>query len=628
MDNRFGFKDLVNALLLVAVMVVVVLAMVQYDRQWQTLRRLTEQMDQLTREQARLGRDIGTALTQLETRAALPPSTPTPAQTRDAAADTVAWAQDLPDPFARLRAAQAQADYAQGDSFVNSFNAKVARITPLISTDAYAADIQERVLQTLAVRDPDTLKWMPMLAQTWWISDDGLTIRFKLRPGLTFSDGEPLTAADVQFTFELIMNEAIDAPRTRNFIRDKLGSVKAVSADEVVYQFKEPYFQSFGLAAGLEVLPRHFYERFTPAQINALPGLLLGSGPYRMPTATDWAPGQPLMLVRNERYWGAAPAFARMIYQEINNEVARLTAFRNGELDIFGAMPEQYVQIKDDPDLNAKANFFEFERPISGYGFVAWNQRRHGRPTPFADQRVRQAMAYLYDRERMNRDILMGFGIFPTGPFNRLSPQYNHQVKPYAYDVEQAKALLAAAGYTDRDGDGVVESSDGKPLRFKITFGSGGNFWPKVWLMFKDAAARAGVVVDLDPLEWAVFDEKLKSRDFDALAMAWGGGIEGDIHQMFHSSNIQDGDNFMSYSNPQLDALIDEARRTVDEARRMELWQQCHALLHEDQPYLFLYSRKSLVYVDRRIQNVQQTRLGLSSETEWYVPQAQQKYRQ
>ena len=625
MNNRFGFRDVVLCGLLVAILVTMWLAMKQFDRQWELVRRVSEQLNQQTQEQARIKRELGElrlAVDGLATR----PVTVVPGA--DAGQSPVAEVVPVtyPDLFKGMKAARELRDFAEGDWFVNSFSAKVARLTPLISTDAYASDVQERVLERLATRDPDTLDWMPVLARSWQISPDGLVITFQLRRGVTFSDGQPLTAHDVQFSYELIMNEAIDAPRARNYIKEKLASVVATRDDEVVFTFREPYFESFGLAAGLEVLPRHFYSTFTPDEINSQPGLLLGSGPYRLQSPTDWSPGKPLMLVRNERYWGEVrPAFDRLMWREINSEVARLTAFRNGEIDIFGAMPEQYLQIKDDPQINAMASFWRFERPVGGYGFIGWNQRRGGADTPFADTRVRQAMAMLFDRDTFNQVVMQGFAVFPTGPFNRLGKQYNEQVQPYPYDVAAAKSLLKEAGYEDRNGDGVIESADGRPLRFSVTFGAG-DFWPKVMLLYKDSLAKAGIVMDLDPLEWAVFGEKVKSRDFDALAMAWTSGIEVDVHQMFHSSNIADGDNFISYRNPEVDRLIDEARRTMDETARLPMWKEVHRMLYEDQPYLFLYSREALVYIDKRIHNVHRNRLGLNDEMEWFVPQALQKW--
>lgn len=134
------------------------------------------------------------------------------------------------------------------------------------------------------------------------------------------------------------------------------------------------------------------------------------------------------------------------------------------------------------------------------------------------------------------------------------------------------------------------------------------------------------------PQEWPVMLEALNKKDFDAITLGWTSGIETDIYQMFHSSQAKaDGDNFISYKNPELDKLIDQARATVDEKTRMPLWQQAERIMVDDQPYTFLMRRKSLLFIDKRIHNLQMTKLGLnwgSLPLENYVPSAQQKYTQ
>ena len=684
MENRFGFKELVISTLLVLVIIVVLLAMKQFDRQYQVISRIKEQQDEQIKVQAEMNRNLA----RIAERGIA--AGPVGAQTAPSTAGGDDAASPSADSFDRMRAARANPDFAEGDWCVDAFGANVAKITPLIAVDVYGNVIAGTVLESLAVRDPNTFKFLPHLATSWkvvdtsdqWqayldkrlktpltekdvtqepayllmksggedeaklkayvadrlkegrteasISDEpecpvATTITFQIRKGVTFSDGQPLTAHDVEFTYRFTMNEKIDAPRDREGLRDIVRDVKATGDYEVVFTFKKPYFESFGVAAGFSVMPRHFYGKFSPEEFNKAPGLLLGSGAYRMESPTDWAPGKQLTLVRNERYWGVRPAFERLIYLEVPSESTRETKFKNREIDMFSAQPEQYIKLVKDPEILKRTQHFEYERVTGGYGFVAWNERRNNKPTIFADKRVRQAMTMMIDRERLFKEILLGYGIPVTGPFNRLNQQSDPSIKPWPFDIDAAKAKLKEAGYFDRDGDGVIDGPDGKPFKFKMLFPSQTGFWDRVILMLKDNVAKAGVVLELEPLEWSVFSERVKNRDYDALCMAWAGGIESDIRQMFHSSQIENqADNFVSYSNPDLDKLIDQARRTVDEEKRMPLWRACHRILHEDQPYTFLYSRISLGFYDGRIKNIERTKVGLNDRDEWYVPKGQQ----
>jgi len=219
MENRFGVKDFFLFFLLLVLIVVVVVAMFQFDRQWDAVQSINAKVDSQTRDlreiQDRLRKGV---------------------VARNGGATTTA-VDTKNDPFARVRAAQGQSDYANGDWLVDVFPGQVAKLTPLLSGDAYASDVQNEVLESLAVRDPDSLDYKPLLAEEWKIEDNSkqyaqwadkqkaagkkpeeiakdtsgpaaIKIRFKLRPGLRFSDNEPLTADDVVFTVEYSVRAA------------------------------------------------------------------------------------------------------------------------------------------------------------------------------------------------------------------------------------------------------------------------------------------------------------------------------------------------------------------------------------------------------------------------------------
>ncbi len=619
MGNRFGFKDFVIVVLLVTVIALVLLSMKQYDRQWEVMQTINTQLKEHTGDLAAIRRQIDHGLVAV-------PSTQETDSAPNRTANADGWQGAGVDPFDRIKAAEKMPGYSKGDRLVDSFGTQIAKITPLVGRDAYSATIQSHVQESLAERDAVTLKWKPMLAESWKISEDGLVFRFKLRKGITYSDGTPVTAEDFKYAYNWIMNPEVDCPTDREFLK-KIVSCSVINEREIEFKFDEPYFQAMELAGGMTPMPRHFYSKYTPKQYNDSTGLLMGTGPYRMETPDGWSTGKPLILYRNERYWGEPPAFDRLVYAEVENPKAQLNLYRNQELDLLGAQPEQLKNLKEDAEAIKRSNIKIFERISGGYGFIAWNQKRNGKPTPFADRRVRQAMSYLVDYDHLNKQILLGYGIPVTGPFNRLGPQADKSLKPYTLNVAKAQQLLEEAGYK-RGSNGIIINPEGKPFTFKVTIPTSTGFWDKAMLAVRDSMAKVGIQMELDPLEWAVFDERLKQRDFDALCMAWGGGVESDIFQMFDSEQwANKGDNFTAYANPELDKLIKEARRTVDEEKRMALWQACHRILYEDQPYTFLYSRMAIMVVDKRIENVQVIPRGLNSSYEWFVPKGMQRWK-
>ena len=382
-------------------------------------------------------------------------------------------------------------------------------------------------------------------------------------------------------------------------------------------------------------MPRHFYEKYlkTPEKFNQSKGILLGSGPYRLKDPENWSPDKGVVeLVRNERYWGpVTPTYNLILWKVIENDSARLTTFRNREIDIYGARPIEYNSLRNDKALMDRVQNFEYMPPITGYYYIGWNQKKDGKDTLFTDRRVRQAMTYLTDRQKIIDEVLLGYGQVAVSPFNPQSDQHDKSIMPRSYDVNKAKALLKEAGFEDRNGDGVIEDANGKAFEFEINFVNASEDVKRIVLLLKDLYAKAGIVLKPKATEWPVMLEASKNKDFDAMILGWTSVVETDLYQIFHSSQIKDnGDNYVSYENPELDKCIEEARSTVDKDKRTPIWHRCEKHLFEDQPYTFMYRRKSLVFIDKRYKNLKVTNFGLNLDRlpiETYVPAANQKYK-
>lgn len=620
MQKRLNARDWILYSLIILLIFLLLLVMYQVDRQWTKL----DQMQTALSEQAKDMRALRTGLSSgvLATQSV--------AQN---AAQATAGGSGISPAFKRAYAATQQDGYAQGDWSVNAFGGGIATITPLVSSDADASEVQSYVLESLLTRNPESLEWDGLIAKSWTVSDDGLVITFQLREDVTFSDGKPLTAEDVVFSFDFAMTEAIQAPAERS-LYERIESVKANSQYEVVFTYKSPYFEALELAGGMPVMPKHFYEPYlqTPQKFNESKGLLLGSGPYRLTDPVGWTPDiGNIELVRNDRYWGdVQPSYDRILWKIIQNDSARLTTYRNGEIDSYGARPVEYAKLKADEQIMGKSHNFEYMSPVAGYSWIGWNQGTEDKPSLFSDKRVRQAMSYMTDVARIIKDVHLDYAEAAVSPFSNTSKQHDPNLKPYTFDLEKARALLKEVGYEDRNGDGVIESAEGQPFEFKLTYFQGNEDTNRMVLLLKDIYAQAGVKLVPFPQEWPVMVEALNKKDFEAITLAWTSGVETDINQMFHSSQtIANGNNFINYKSPELDKLIDEARATVDEEKRMVLWRQAEKILYEDQPYTFLYRRKTLAFIDKRIRNLGLTKLGLNRTflpTETFVPGDEQRY--
>lgn len=669
MENRFGFKELVISTLLLALIVLVIVAMVMFDRQWERIARINTQLNDQARVQSRVESWLERIATNTQVAAALPEEmakanvllmelAKSNVDGAELAKQLAALQQRLAeiearraangstfngDPFAHTatptgdifrrqkEAMEKNEDYARGDWFVDNLGAPPPKLNELTAHDVYSRVIYSRVMESLAEYDIGKVKVVPLLAESWQTAEDGLSTTFKLRKNVTFSNGEPLTADDVVHTYRLTMNENVTEGHTREYYRYIIDCEK-IDDHTVTFRYGEVHYENFLRAAGIKIHSKRFLSNYTDSQIKEHLALLLGTGPYRLADATKYTPGEPIVIVRNERYWGVPGPWDRMVFNVIEKESTEQIAFQNGELDVYAPLPEQHYQMLNDPALVARTQHYVYEHVRTGYTYIGWNQKRKDRPTWFADKRVRQAMTMLIDRERMVDEIWLGFASVASGPFHHLGPQHNPAIKPWPYDRDRAVALLKEAGFTLGANDRVI-APDGTPFDVELTYSAGSEFVHRIALSLKDNFARGGVNLKLDPVKWPVMLEKLNNKDFDAITLGWGaGGIEGDIEQMFHTRTIKEGDNRNAYSNPQLDALIDQAHRTLDEDERMKIWRQCHAILHEDQPYTFMFRGKVRLWADQRLKNIQRIPVfGVnyvstwSVPLEWYVPLDKQK---
>ncbi len=615
MDNRFTFKDLIQLLLLASIVVILVLMMIQNDRQWTRFSQLSVKLDEQTRDLSSLRRMIGEGGFD---RGAQAPLAATPEGEQ----------QDI---FRRVREVEKQPDYATGDWFIEAFSSAPPKLNYLTAQDVYARVVYCRVVEPLAEFDIETLKLTPYLARDWEMAEDGLSMTVHLRRDVIFSDGEPMDADDVVYTWQLNQNPDIVDGRQIEYLRH-ISKVEKIDDYTVKFHFTKVFYENELRALEEPVLPRHFFEKYTAREIRDNPAMLLGTGPYRLPDPTRYVPGERIELLRNERYWGPPPPWNRIIWRLIEKESAELVSFRNREIDLFAPTPEQHLDMLKDQPLLDRTQHFAYEHIRTGYTYIAWNQKLKGKPTIFADKRVRQAMTMMLDRQRMVDEVFLGFANVATGPFSPLSDQDNPDVRPWPYDPGRAVELLKEVGFTVGD-DGSLYRPDGKPFEVTITYPAGSDFYQKIMLMVKDNFAKAGVVVNLNPQEWSLLLQTLTSKDFEAIILGWGaGGLESDIEQMFHSRTIAgSGDNRNAYSNPQLDELIDQAHVTLNYEKRMEIWQKCHEILHEDQPYTFMFRPQVRLWLDDRIENVQRIPvIGLNYvqtwpiPLEWYVPAERQ----
>ena len=503
-----------------------------------------------------------------------------------------------------------------GDWLISRLGAEMEHLNPYTSTDAYSSAINGLIFDSLLERDNETLELKPHLAESYEGSDDHLTYTFRLRQGVTFSDGKPLTAKDVKFSFGKLKDPTTDAPHLRNYYQD-VTACEIVDDYTVRFVCSKPYFRHLLMLGGFEIIPEHIYGTgdFNSHPYNRKP---LGSGPY---VFERWDTGRQLVLVRNENYWNEEkkPRILRRVYKIIMDDNAAFQVLLRQEMDLMNLQPEQWVNRASKESFAAKFNKHAYYRPY--YNYIGWNSQR----PMFTDRHIRRAMTMLLNREEIRETIFHALAKTVTGNFFVESPEYSESVEPWPFDPEAAKKLLDDAGWTDSDKDGVRDRG-GTPFNFELLITNAHPVAEQIGTVFQEELRRAGIEMSLRPLEWATFLQSVDERRFDAVLLGWSMPPDADPYQVWHSSQREKGSNYIGFNNPEADKLIEDARTEFDAETRIKLYHRFHEILHEEQPYTFMFCSKVLLAVGNRFYNVTMYPMGPDT-LEWWVPAPLQRYR-
>jgi len=501
-----------------------------------------------------------------------------------------------------------------GDTFIEASIGDASNLLPVLSSDSASSDINGLVYNGLVRYDKD-LKIEGELAESWEISEDNLTITFKLRQGVKWHDGSPFTSADVLFTYQLYTD-----PKTPTAYAESFKQVSSAEAPDP-YTFRVSYPEPYAPALiswGMAIHPKHLLEGkdVTKSRLSRAP---IGTGPYMF---KEWSSGEKIVLEANPEYFEGQPYIKRVVYRIIPDQSTQFLELQTGSLDFMGLSPLQFDRQTDTvafKRLYNKYNYLNF-----GYSYLGYNLNR----PLFQDKRVRQALTYAIDKQEIIEGVLLGYGRAATGPYKPDTWVYNTGVKQYGYNPQKARELLEAAGWRDQDGDGIVEK-DGKPLAFTIVTNQGNDLRAKSGEIIQRRFREVGVDVQLRIIEWATFlKEFINPGNFDATILGWTGGPEPDQFNIWHSSKTGPRQlNFIGFKNTEVDTLLENGRRTFDLQERKRYYDRFQEILAEEQPYTFLYVAEALPALAKRFRGVEPAAAGIRYNfIDWYVPRGEQKY--
>ncbi len=512
-----------------------------------------------------------------------------------------------------------EGDRAQGDTLIRALPANISGLIPNITGDKYSHDAVSLIYSGLISHDKDT-NIIPDLAESWNLAPDCKEVSFKLRKNAKWHDGKPFTADDVVFTYQLMAH-----PKTPSPYKDDFEDVASVEVLDP-YNVRVKYKASFANAVyiwGQSILPKHLLDKYMQeGKLKEAPQNStgpVGTGPYKFQEIRS---GEKFVVVANPDYYAGRPYISRIVYRIIPSQATIFLELKAKGIDQADLTALQYQRQTDYAAFKSSYNKFRYAANV--YTYLGLN---HKDPR-FADKRVRHAFAHAINKRDLLEGVRLGMGREATGPYKPGTWVYNPNVRTYPYDPARARKLLAEAGWTTKNADGLLVK-DGQPFTFDLLISQGSDEGRKTAEVIQAQLREIGIGAELRVLEWAaLLKEHIKKRSFAAAVLAWGVGLDPDQYSIWHSSQTgPDEFNFVSYKNAEVDALLERGRRSCQQSERKRVYDRLQEILAEDEPLVFLFFRDTLPVVAARVRGIVPGPIGIDYNTnEWYVPKRLQLY--
>jgi peptide/nickel transport system substrate-binding protein len=470
-----------------------------------------------------------------------------------------------------------------GNLIYGSFS-EPKNLNPYILNDVPSDDVARLIFDGL-VKTNNKLEAQPYLAEKIDISSDNLTYTVKIKQGVKFHDGVELTAEDVMFSYNIAKDPGYAGPRKSNF--DMIESMKKIDNYTVEFKLNKIDVTFYPTTLSFGIVPKHLLEKVPVKDMGdytAFNKKPIGTGPFKF---TEWVEGQYVKVEKNPEYFDGSPYIDSITYKIVPDQNALILALQSGEID-YGAVPS--TDIKKVREWVDSKNKRVEEGLDLAYTFIGYNSKN----PLFADKRVRQALTTAINREDLVKFVLEGEGEVANVPESPLSWAYSNDVSKFAYAPDKAVQLLKEAGWV-KGADGKLKNAKGEVFKFSLQTNAGNKAREDIISIVKDQLKELGIEVKIEAIEFQALVEKLtKTRKYDAIVIGWGLSAFPDLYEIFHSDNSSEGAfNFVFYKNPEVDALISQARQTPDKTKYKEIYASIYKKISEDQPYTFLYYPKT-----------------------------------
>jgi peptide/nickel transport system substrate-binding protein len=452
-------------------------------------------------------------------------------------------------------------------------------LDPRYATDAYSTRIDQLLFNSL-FRIDDAFNIVPELAQSWEMQDERQIVVY-LKKGVYFHHGAELTAADVKFTFDSIMDPSGRSPKRAGL--KEFASVEALDRYTVRFQLKQPF------APALSSLVQGIVPKDEAAKRGAeFSGVLFGTGPFRL---REYKRDQHIVLEAFDNYFEGHPPLDGIRFKIVPDSTVRVLELKHGDLDLLinSVEPDMIPMLEKSERIKVTSS------SGTSFSYMGFNMN----DPILKDLRVRKAIAHAINRGEIIKFILRGYAEPATGVLAPAHWAYEKDVSIYDFDPDRARELLDLAGYPDPDGPG-------ENTRFTLTFKTSTNeLRRRIAEVIQEQLSRVGIGIEIHANEWGTFFGDIKRGNFQLYTLTWVGITEPDIFYYIFNSDAfpPEGANRGRYLNGEIDRLTVDARLTLDNQRRHELYSQIQKIVANDLPYVNLWYTVNVAVSQDSVQN-------------------------
>ncbi len=503
---------------------------------------------------------------------------------------------------------EATGEPQQGGSIVMGTPGEPVTFNELYYQDSASHDVIQMLHVSLMQTD-ENLEIQPYAAVDHpEVSEDGLEWTYTIHEGMTFHDGEPVTAEDVAFTYNILIDPDYTGPRAGDF--ETLESVEVIDEHTVLFTLNE-VDASFEARHSYNILPQHILGDIPVADLEEYREYNLdapiGAGPFKF---VEYVDGQYLTVEAFDDFFLGRPNLDSITFRYAADQNAVLLLFETGEIDHM-VLPATEYATAETYDHGRISSELELR-----YDYIGWN---NDRPL-FQDPRVRQALTMAIDRQLIVDEIMGGRAEVAHTPASPLSWAYTDEVTKFDYDPAAAQELLMEAGW-EPGSDGILEK-DGERFSFELLSNDGNVIRRDIGVIVQQMLGEIGIEVEPRQMEWGAYLDRVNTpnKDFDATIAAWGLATDPDPSALWHSRESEAGLNNITYANDEVDELAELNKTILDRDERAEVIGNVYKILADEQPYTFLFYPEQHILLSNKLQGfTHHPRLNVYRPFEWYV---------